>query len=299
MKSFRQYTEELTEALVTFGGRAYPKNDHAVILAGGAGSGKGFVLSKLIGIEGKVFDVDEIKKMMLKHDKIRASFKTELDKLFQAGKLDKVPDVDDPKLLRNPAAVSALHATNKKFGIHSKMMANFFASMSPKSKFRQNVIFDVTLKDITKLHNLSQTLTRAGYEKKNIHLVWIVNDVKVAMEQNKSRDRVVPEDIFMATHEGASRTMASLIKDSQTLRTYMDGDVWIVPNKRNISSKWIPGKNKDSGHFAFADTFKIKASGKPLDISMMTKKLESKIPTLLKNVQDFVPKGTFNIKKKK
>ena len=49
------------EKLITFGGKAYPKYGHIVLMAGGAGSGKGFILSNLVGLEGKVFDVDELK----------------------------------------------------------------------------------------------------------------------------------------------------------------------------------------------------------------------------------------------
>ena len=49
--------DELMEALITFGGKAYPKFGNVVIMAGGAGSGKGFVKDNLVGIEGFTFDV--------------------------------------------------------------------------------------------------------------------------------------------------------------------------------------------------------------------------------------------------
>ncbi len=69
MDTFKQFSEKLLnhevegqidEALITFGGKAYPKFGQVVILAGGAGSGKGFVNSNLLGIDGKVFDVDAL-----------------------------------------------------------------------------------------------------------------------------------------------------------------------------------------------------------------------------------------------
>ena len=41
--------EVLLEKLITFGGKAYPKFGNIVIMAGGAGSGKGFVKDKLVG----------------------------------------------------------------------------------------------------------------------------------------------------------------------------------------------------------------------------------------------------------
>ena len=76
---------------------------------------------------------------------------------------------------------------------------------------KPNIIFDVTLKNITKLSNISTALESIGYSKQNIHLVWIVNAVSVAIQQNRSRDRVVPEDILLDTHKGASTTMATTI----------------------------------------------------------------------------------------
>src|SRR6056300_1642925 len=67
----------LLEKLITFGGQAYPKFGNIVIMAGGAGSGKGFVKDKLVGIEGKVFDVDELKTLAAKTPAIRKKVKDE------------------------------------------------------------------------------------------------------------------------------------------------------------------------------------------------------------------------------
>jgi hypothetical protein len=56
----------LLEKLITFGGQAYPNFGNVVIMAGGAGSGKGFVKDNLVGMEGFVFDVDELKTLAAK-----------------------------------------------------------------------------------------------------------------------------------------------------------------------------------------------------------------------------------------
>ena len=60
MKRFTHFLqeeyEELVEKLITFGNRAYPKFGTVVIMAGGAGSGKGFVKERLLGVEGFTFD---------------------------------------------------------------------------------------------------------------------------------------------------------------------------------------------------------------------------------------------------
>jgi hypothetical protein len=59
---FKSY---INEALITLANKR-PKYNNIVILAGGAGSGKGFINTNLLGIEGKTFDVDEIKRLGLK-----------------------------------------------------------------------------------------------------------------------------------------------------------------------------------------------------------------------------------------
>ena len=58
-----KFSEFLSEALMTFGPGAYPKFGNVVILAGGAGSGKGMQKDKLLGINGVNLDVDAIKKL--------------------------------------------------------------------------------------------------------------------------------------------------------------------------------------------------------------------------------------------
>ena len=70
MLSFEKFmTEEygeLSEKLITFAKQAYPKFGNILILAGGAGSGKGFIKDKLVGMEGFTFDVDALKTLAAK-----------------------------------------------------------------------------------------------------------------------------------------------------------------------------------------------------------------------------------------
>ena len=63
----------LIEKLIQFNqGRQYGQ---IVFLAGGAGSGKGFVKDKLLGVEGMVFDVDAMKTLAMKSPKINQKVK--------------------------------------------------------------------------------------------------------------------------------------------------------------------------------------------------------------------------------
>jgi len=56
---FKDYLQ-LDEVLLTFG-RKRPRFNQVIVLAGGAGSGKGFVIDNLLGVDAKVMDVDQIK----------------------------------------------------------------------------------------------------------------------------------------------------------------------------------------------------------------------------------------------
>jgi len=294
MRSFKKFTN-IDEALITVGKKPYPKFDNVVILAGGAGSGKGFVTSNLIAIDAKVFDVDEVKQFILKMPNLRVAFKDVLENMYKSGKINYVPDVDDPKvratILRKPIYVSALHMAATKINLPGRLEDKFFAGMIDKER-KPNIIFDVTLKNMTKLHNISHKLTTHGYKKENIHIVWIVNDIKVAIKQNQERPRVVPEDILIDTHKGASHTMADIIKMGNNVKQYIDGDIIIVPNKKNVDSKYIPSPNKggngDAGYFIFADYYKIKEKGKAIDIKKMT-------TALTKEIIKYVPKDTFKV----
>lgn len=188
MKSFKQFTEStLTEALITFGGRAYPKFGQVVILAGGAGSGKGFTLEKLLGIEGITLDVDALKKLVMGSDKLAAEIKK------QTGHDVKTMN------LKNPENVSTLHhVIADVFNISNKNQNRVYSGIMAAPEDRKpNLIFDVTLKGMSKLASIARDVEKLGYKKENVHIVWVMNDVHIAMQQNQKRDRVVPKEILM------------------------------------------------------------------------------------------------------
>ena len=64
MKTFKEFLEERA---LNIGNKSvsYPKFGNILILAGGAGSGKGFASNRMIAFEGKRFDVDAIKTSQL------------------------------------------------------------------------------------------------------------------------------------------------------------------------------------------------------------------------------------------
>jgi predicted kinase len=261
----------LNEILITVGAKPYPLSGNVVILAGGAGSGKGFVKDKLLAIEGINVDVDAIKELSLKSELIKA-------------RALKDYGIDTSRMnLRNPEDVTNLHTLLSDMKVLDKEKSVIYTSiLTSDPKLKPNIIFDVTLKDITKLNNLTADVLRLGYDKQNIHIVWVVNDVKVAIEQNKSRDRVVPEDILIDTHEGASLTMKKIIDMGDNLKKYMDGSIIMAFNKKGVD---VEMKTSDNGgsYISKANYIIIKKPGSPVDPKKIT-------ADLLTKIRDYTPK---------
>lgn len=270
MLSFRRFLEEsvfdLTEALITFAGQAYPKFGNVIILAGGAGSGKGFIKDKLIGAEGYNFDVDELKSLSMRTPKIIEKIKNQFG-------------VDPSKLdLRNPEDVAKLHEIiGDALNLDNKKKQTMFASiMSAAPDRKPNLIFDVTLKDLRKLENITRQVKSLGYDSKKIHIVWIINDIEIAKQQNAKRSRRVPVEILVNTHRGASHTMHDIVNMGNELKKYMDGDIVFAFNKVKVDSSIA---RSDSGGMYIKDAkyFYVKRAGKPVDETKLTDDIRAKI----------------------
>ena len=72
------------------------------------------------------------------------------------------------------------------------------------------------------------SLIKAGYDTKNIHLTWVLTNYQIAIKNNKSRSRVVPEDILLATHRGAAATVYNLV--TKALPREVDGGIYVILN---------------------------------------------------------------------
>lgn len=274
MLSFRHYLEE---KLITFGGQAYPKFGTVVIMAGGGGSGKGFVKDKLLGVEGHVFDVDALKTLAAAAPAIEARVRKELGVSLK----DVVADLKDPENVRKLHEIIGDYLK-----LDDKRTGAFYRSAITAHKGRKpNVIFDVTLKDMQKLQHITTQLERLGYEKENIHIVWVVNDIEVAKEQNAKRKRSIPTEILVNAHKGVSSTLSDIINMGDSLKKYMDGDIVFAFNKSGEDSEMQ--KSQHGGKFiSKANYVYIKRRGKP---SLSTAELSDE---LRKKISSYVPKST-------
>ena len=230
------------------------KFGQVVILAGGAGSGKGFSADKFLDTSSyKKFDVDELKKFVIAVAKKQGN--TELANLD----------------LRNSDDVLKLHQYVSDKGLDSKVFQNVVNSIkSSRSKELPNLLFDVTLKNLKTISGRLDVLTDIGYKPENVHIVWVLADYSVAIEQNKSRERVVPEDIVFQTHTGAAETMRNIIAGD--LPKNVDGEIYVIFSDKRLSVAM--GSSNKNGYVNITDFLysKIKDSGKPIKSESQIKK---------------------------
>lgn len=230
--------QRLNEAGLSLNGKAYPKFNNVLIAAGGAGSGKGFVLNNVLLFNGKTFDVDALKSNILRfgskeESRIWQEFKNFAEK--EGYTKTNLNDLD----LKNSKDVGILHEFSKAMGYDDKFKELFF-KVASETKNKPNVIFDVTLKEIKSLTGKIKNYIETGeYDKKNVHLVWILNSFDIALKQNEQRARTVDVEIMLETHEGAALTMREILENSEKYRDVIDGDIWIVPNQVKVDSSVI------------------------------------------------------------
>lgn len=284
MKSFKDYSEDknlheefvktlteetgveaelIQEAMIMLTGQKDAQFGNVVIMAGGAGSGKGFVIDNLVQIKGKVLDVDALKQAAIKSKKISTRVKDELGYDLKSF------------VLKNPEDVGRLHAiVNDELKIPDKVQSAFFQSIYTSDPSRKpNILFDVTLKDLKKLQSISMAVRDLGYEMHKIHIIWVANDVVVARQQNQKRERVVPDEILVNTHAGVSMTMKGILEMGTALKNYMDGAIVFSFNKAGTDTELVSaGKNVKNqftrgdfniGYVKKANYVFVKKPGKP------------------------------------
>ena len=237
MKSFKQhlsdqklFEEYLEEKLIMLNnGR---KDGQIVFLAGGAGSGKGFAASNFMEKEKfKVRDVDEWKKTFM----AIADIKDNPEKYAKMAKYGtKIPmgEYEEIKGLnwKNPKDVEKLHFFIKKLGLKDKTLDLMLSQLKDRKKL-PNIMFDITAKDTKDVSQFLPRLLKAGYNPANIHLVWVLTDYKIAVKQNADRERVVPDDIMLQTHNGAGETVYKYVT-GHGQKMQINGEIHVILNNK-------------------------------------------------------------------
>ena len=223
-----------------------------------------------------MFDVDELKRLASKTPAIKKRVQKELGVDIEALGKD----------LKNPDNVSKLHDIIANFlGADKGKERMFYRSVltSPADR-KPNIIFDMTFKELGKLEKVANDASKLGYDKKNIHIVWVVNDIEVAKAQNAKRARRVPSEILINTHRGAANTMGDIINMGNKLKKYMDGDIVFAFNKVGVDAN-LATSGKGGSYVKDANYFYVKKQGKaPTSIDQLDKDIRRKI-------KGYVPKN--------
>ena len=276
---FREFSikYETNSKALNLGDRSvnYPHYNQAVILAGGAASEKGFILKNVLNLQGKVFDVDALK------EKVPKLNNEELDREFGDQYGLYLNHID----MKDPVEVSFLHEFIKRKGFDTKIKEAFFRA-NINSRYKPNVIFDVTLATVQKAKQIKDWLDFGGYDLVNRHIVWVVNEISVARNQNRERSRQVSEEILLKTHTGVTLTLKELIQQNQ--RSWFDGDVYIVFNKRDVDTEF---KNKVLKKYT---AYQLKQAGKPFQpIDQIEEQIIDKLRSYLPEQEKFTKEKMF------
>ncbi len=219
MLTFSQYLEE--KLIMYQQGKKYGQ---IVFLAGGAGSGKGFAIKNFMqGELFKIRDVDEWKKAFMK----------------MADLQDKFPEIKGLDL-KNPKDVYKMHMWVKKNNIKDRTLDLLLRDAN--TKHLPNIMFDITMKDASDIGDIIPKLKEAGYDSNNIHLTWVLTNYAVAIVNNRNRERVVPEDIMLLSHEGAAKNMYNVVKGK--LPKGLNGGVRVVLNNRENTIPYVDPETK-------------------------------------------------------
>ena len=209
MKSFKQYLEE--RQIVPGRGK---RHGQVIILAGGAGSGKSFAVSQFIASNDyKIINPDDVI--------VGAT------KLAQKGKA--FPELKG-KDLTKPEDLAAVYkdiVVDKR--LTGKRQSTFFKNQNPDRL--PNVILDRTFSRASEFKTWATKLRNVGYKPENIHIVWVLTDIEIAIAQNKSRgekgQRTVPKNILIGTHKGTKYSMKDYIF-GRSKGAAINGDMFIV-----------------------------------------------------------------------
>ena len=250
---------QLMEDRVTkFGGEVFPKFGWCCILAGGAGSGKGYNFDRYVPIEGRKFDPDEVKKSVLRGLKV---VDTDLGAriTYSDSQGEHTIDLDDagvkpPYNTTNPQFTGLLHTIARPL---TKKLKNFIFKGTGATRDRlPNIIFDCTMSEISDYEIIIPTMKSLGYK---IALVCVFTNIAVALTQNKERGRAVTIDdegnlqygrrvdykVLLDTHEGFIRSLSQISNSRPDIISQLD-DVWAIITSRNEQPEVISIKDGDS-----------------------------------------------------
>jgi len=209
MKSFKQYLEEI---YIAPNNRA--KYGQVIFLVGGAGSGKSTATKKFIDTTNyKILNPDDLKELLIK-----------------AGKKGVPSFVDMSNVEPNtPEGSQKVHQFMRDTKVGSKRARTMLKGLIG-SKHLPNLLFDRTFAFAGEFKKISQGLISVGYKPEDIHVVFVMTDVEMAVQRNLSRERSLPDEVVRDTNRGAREQFAQLFF-KRAKGAVANGDYYIIINR--------------------------------------------------------------------
>ena len=237
MKSLFEYI--LEKQSINFG-KSNPDYGQCIILAGGPGSGKGYVKNNRVLSNFKSIDVDDLKKKYIK--------------MVEKGKIKD----DKTYNLKNPKDVSELHMKVKERGWKNKQRELFWKQRAADKDNGNlpNVLWDMVSGDIKDIDDIIEYAKPIGY---NITLIWVCCNIDTAREANQFRDRTVSDEVITKGHAEAYDTLISLLQNKYPETNAGLDNVWVAFTagyKRMLVDEYkktpiMKVKKDENGNFIF------------------------------------------------
>lgn len=178
----------------------------AIFIAGGPGSGKGYVVNKLFGLNSaqkfssmgiKLINSDIAFERFLRNNNIKTS---DLDTIFRTdkGTYDTVID---------PGREKAKNTTDY---MQDKFVEN-----------RLGILIDGTGKNADKMNKQKEQLEQIGYD---CYLVFVNTSLEIAKQRNLKRDRVVPEPVVIKSWQEVQNNLGKFQSMFQNKMSIVDNN---------------------------------------------------------------------------
>lgn len=227
-----------------------PKEGQMVILAGGAGSGKGYATNKYILNNFKTFNVDDLKEQYVKwvknHEeeedsKREYNFKNAKDvgDLHIKVKNKNWENREKGKFFNIPAkiydkVVKLQHEDDAK-GIINELESLLDDNNIQKRDHLDNIIFDMTAKDDAAIAMAIFYGKTQGYD---ISVVWVVASQDVASSNNQKRSRSIDDKLLRKIHNSCKEFLPKLLGGEYPYLTkYIDNAYLIYSNGQGYKFK--------------------------------------------------------------
>ncbi len=209
MISFKQYITELY--ISPHNGAKYGQ---VIFLVGGAGSGKSTAIRKFINSTNyKIINPDDLKALLIRAGKKGSPAFAEVGNI-------------DPN---TPTGSQEIHKFMRDKKIGPKRAKIMMAALADV-KTLPNLLFDRTFSFAGEFKKISQGLIKVGYKSENIHVVFVMTDVEMAVKRNLERSRSLPTEIVRGTNVEAKKRFAELFF-KRAKGAVANGDYYIIINR--------------------------------------------------------------------